>query len=273
MRQETLTTAEYAWMLEMAGAPFAFGADNASLFPEAEASRERQLQSGLDALRARQLVTPDEQPDCERLDMALARLVDVVARPRLAIVTERREGGARKRIVHYLTHDTLVEYADLGEDAPDARRHDLRALPDVPAIVLALLVLAGAPERHEIAGARIAMNEPVFAKCKQLIDDGSPDKARPALTKLGLQSDAAQSAVDAIAAPEQAGTISIVEFQGPDIVDTRVMAFFAKGGPTWLARKPAAEGNELELLAVDRPTMWTLLLESLRSLAEPEPQA
>lgn len=256
MKEVTLLSAELAYLFSLLNVESAVGVDADRLFPKKDKAKVKMFTAGYDALKAREWISKGETSGKDQLNNDLMRFVEVMARPRFAIITEVRSHPERppKRIVHYVADHLIIEQAFLGR-----KGYRLTEVEDLTTALLRINRAIGIPDTNRVGDHNVTLNGPVFAKIKQLADAGDLKKALPALKKLKLDETAAQAALISMSRPRTSGTISILELRGQSIIDANALAYFIGEGGGWVALRPDIKKKSMMLRTIDDAQMWALL--------------
>lgn len=256
MKEVTLESAELAYLLATLGADSLLGVDNAALFPDSEAAKDRLYEQGLKLLREHEWITPDEEPGRENLNSELMVMVDAMTRALVVIVTERRDAdeSARHRMVHYLTDYMIVEQV-----YEEGQRYALAKVPELPAAMLRVVSTVGVPESSPIGAHRAESTEAAFAGITETVEAGELEEALAAVSEMGLDDETAPGLVEAIADPARRGTVTVMRLDGRRISDARAFAYLIREEACWLVTKPDVEAAAVEVHTATASDFWEVL--------------
>lgn len=113
----TVSTAEFAYLLNLVSAEQIIGVDNDNLFPKDEAHHARLLADGFDQLVEKGWLSREDRPNRYNLNNELMLLVAVIANPELTMMSQRYFAGGEQIVTYYLAEGRIVEQVRTDVDA------------------------------------------------------------------------------------------------------------------------------------------------------------
>lgn len=255
--QQTLSSAELAYLLQMLAAQTVIGLDPAPLFAADQDARKAQLEQGLAELKLSGRLQPKEH-DSWALDVNVAAMAVAVADPEIVISVTRIETPQSERMVnYYLAASFVVELAVTEENA-----YRLTGLPELDLIAVRVGQALGLPlEAPTTTPKTMSLSTAQFEVIAQSSHtDGAREKSPDA--------DAASvAAASLINTGRRQAKIECWRVVAQQIIGVFDMALLAHNGQQWFVHYPVdtveqviiAQATTLHLTALLRSVVAELL--------------
>jgi len=248
-----LETVELAYVLGTVDASGLIGVDDPKLFPATAKAQEATYSKGRKQLEAHGWIKPiEDKPGEHDLNTGLFQLVAVAAAPEQVIATSQGEtADDRRQVLHYLVGEQIVELW-----ATSDKSYFLAGLPDRAALNQRMSELLGVTKSTQ--RGQIALNETAFNKLKAHAQKGQQAQAEKLLEASVVNGPAAKSLLAALGSPAR-GRVVVIRASAGEIGAGRRAELFGEKKGAWMAVRPAADSEELQLSPVDPDSLAGLV--------------
>lgn len=261
MREILLQHEELLFLLDKVNAHAVVSIDETSLLPADLAKRKAILQRGQASLLQRNLLQAGNTATLE-LDKSLLAAITTVAFPEIAIlVIQNDKRGGLRFFWFYQSGNNIIEHTVTSE-----KMHHLTAQIHVPALTDRIEEILPIHSRDAFQ-IKVAMDQPVFFKVKELVENHDYEQAQSILKQQGFSDAVAESIIRVLDRPISVGNIAFLRCAGASVVDGRNIALLQDEKAAWSARQIRPGEPALIMETIDAPEFKEQLLSYFKELS------
>lgn len=246
--------AEFLALMSAVNAPGIFGIDSDTIVPADNESHQKMVLSGLEQLKARDIV--EEKESVMLFPPDLIGMASAVSEPQLFTQIMRDEPGVGQRhFMFYQAFEFIVEFT-----MPEENLFRLARIPSTPAMLQRIHFLLSI-EDSNIHQTSFIVDQDAFFQSKAAMDENQGGLALKRLINGGATQDEAVLLVTAMKEAQLSGTITLLRTENGRVLDGRDLLSLRATDSSWIFYQKEAGSPQLIAATVDRESFLTAVYQ------------
>lgn len=258
-----LEQSEILVLMDSVRADAIVGFDNSLLLPSDKEIHRSLVKKGIEQLKQRGWL--ELQNDTHVLNGDLGVMAGVVAHPELVVITVKDTPGlGQQGFWHYIANRLAVEFT-----MPEVNQFRMAALSNLETVLRRVQYLLSVQNGRFSPPINFTIPQQLFFDVKNLIEEGSRQKALDALKSEKVELVIANNLLDVMENPQLSATVALLRCQESEVVDARNIALLKGSQTDWLIKQTVAGEPIFEIQSITADSFFKILVDQLVELAQP----